>query len=53
MLLHGVHPCLPPRLSSFDLHTRQPTNHLDADSVAWLEAFLRDYKGTVIAVTVR
>jgi len=29
----------------------EPTNHLDAESVAWLEEFLRDYKGTVIAVT--
>jgi len=29
----------------------EPTNHLDAESVAWLEQFLRDYKGTVIAVT--
>ena len=28
-----------------------PTNHLDAESVAWLEHHLRDYKGTVIAVT--
>jgi len=29
----------------------EPTNHLDADSVAWLERFLRDYPGTVVAVT--
>jgi len=29
----------------------EPTNHLDAESVAWLERHLRDYKGTVIAVT--
>ena len=29
----------------------EPTNHLDAESVAWLEVHLRDYKGTVIAVT--
>ena len=29
----------------------EPTNHLDAESVAWLEGHLRDYKGTVIAVT--
>ena len=29
----------------------EPTNHLDAESVAWLENHLRDYKGTVIAVT--
>ncbi len=29
----------------------EPTNHLDALSVAWLEQFLRDFKGTVIAVT--
>ena len=29
----------------------EPTNHLDAESVAWLERFLREYKGTVVAVT--
>jgi ATP-binding cassette ChvD family protein len=29
----------------------EPTNHLDAESVAWLERFLKDYQGTVIAVT--
>jgi len=29
----------------------EPTNHLDAESVGWLERHLRDYKGTVIAVT--
>jgi ATP-binding cassette ChvD family protein len=29
----------------------EPTNHLDAESVAWLERFLADYKGTVVAVT--
>jgi ATP-binding cassette ChvD family protein len=29
----------------------EPTNHLDAESVAWLEHFLREYSGTVIAVT--
>jgi ATP-binding cassette ChvD family protein len=29
----------------------EPTNHLDAESVAWLEKFLDDYKGTVVAVT--
>jgi len=29
----------------------EPTNHLDAESVAWLEIFLRDYPGTVVAVT--
>ena len=29
----------------------EPTNHLDAESVAWLERFLHDYPGTVIAVT--
>ena len=29
----------------------EPTNHLDAESVAWLEHFLQDYPGTVIAVT--
>jgi len=29
----------------------EPTNHLDAESVAWLERFLEDYAGTVIAVT--
>jgi len=29
----------------------EPTNHLDAESVAWLERHLRDYQGTVVAVT--
>jgi ATP-binding cassette ChvD family protein len=29
----------------------EPTNHLDAESVFWLERFLADYKGTVVAVT--
>jgi ATP-binding cassette ChvD family protein len=29
----------------------EPTNHLDAESVAWLERFLHDYPGTVVAVT--
>jgi len=29
----------------------EPTNHLDAASVAWLERFLKEYKGTVVAVT--
>ncbi len=29
----------------------EPTNHLDAESVAWLERFLLDYPGTVVAVT--
>jgi energy-dependent translational throttle protein EttA len=29
----------------------EPTNHLDAESVAWLELHLRDYKGTVVAIT--
>ena len=29
----------------------EPTNHLDAESVYWLERFLHDYKGTVVAVT--
>ncbi|MDW8292635.1 MAG: energy-dependent translational throttle protein EttA [Anaerolineae bacterium] len=29
----------------------EPTNHLDAESVSWLEKHLREYKGTVIAVT--
>jgi energy-dependent translational throttle protein EttA len=29
----------------------EPTNHLDAESVAWLERFLEDYSGTVVAVT--
>ncbi|MDD2943766.1 MAG: ATP-binding cassette domain-containing protein, partial [bacterium] len=29
----------------------EPTNHLDAESVLWLEQYLRNYKGTVIAVT--
>lgn len=29
----------------------EPTNHLDADSVAWLEHFLQDFPGTVVAIT--
>src|SRR5947207_8160838 len=29
----------------------EPTNHLDAELVAWLEKFLKDYAGTVVAVT--
>ncbi|MGB1027054.1 MAG: energy-dependent translational throttle protein EttA, partial [Rhodospirillaceae bacterium] len=29
----------------------EPTNHLDAESVAWLERFLQDYSGTVVAIT--
>jgi len=29
----------------------EPTNHLDAESVAWLERFLHDFEGTVVAVT--
>ena len=33
------------------LRLDEPTNHLDAESIQWLEAHLRQYKGTVIAVT--
>lgn len=29
----------------------EPTNHLDADTVAWLERFLQEYEGTVLAIT--
>jgi sulfate-transporting ATPase len=29
----------------------EPTNHLDADSVAWLERYLKEYPGTVVAIT--
>ena len=29
----------------------EPTNHLDAESVAWLEQFLQEYPGTVVAIT--
>ena len=29
----------------------EPTNHLDAESVAWLERFLQEYPGTVVAIT--
>jgi ATP-binding cassette ChvD family protein len=29
----------------------EPTNHLDAESVAWLEHYLQEYKGTVVAIT--
>ncbi len=39
-------------LSNYDmLLLDEPTNHLDAESVAWLERFLHDFKGTVVAVT--
>lgn len=29
----------------------EPTNHLDAESIAWIERFLKDYTGTVVAIT--
>jgi ATPase subunit of ABC transporter with duplicated ATPase domains len=29
----------------------EPTNHLDAESVAWLEKYLQEFKGTVVAIT--
>ncbi len=29
----------------------EPTNHLDAESIAWLERYLKDYKGTVVTIT--
>lgn len=29
----------------------EPTNHLDAESVSWLENYLKDYKGTIVAIT--
>lgn len=29
----------------------EPTNHLDAESVSWLETYLKEYKGTVVAIT--
>ncbi|TGC80509.1 hypothetical protein C9E99_05315, partial [Salmonella enterica subsp. enterica serovar Poona] len=29
----------------------EPTNHLDAESVAWLERFLHDFEGTVVALS--
>lgn len=39
-------------LSSYDvLLLDEPTNHLDAESVAWLERYLKEFPGTVIAVT--
>ncbi len=38
-------------LSKPDMLLDEPTNHLDAESVAWLERFLHDYTGTVVAVT--
>ena len=33
------------------LRLDEPTNHLDAESVAWLEHFLKDYSGTIVAIT--
>src|SRR6201988_4922823 len=33
------------------LRLDEPTNHLDAESVAWLERFLKEYSGTVVAIT--
>ena len=39
--------CAQPDLLLLD----EPTNHLDAESVAWLERFLAEYQGTVVAVT--
>ena len=39
--------CAQPDLLLLD----EPTNHLDAESVAWLERYLAEYKGTVVAVT--
>jgi energy-dependent translational throttle protein EttA len=39
-------------LQNFDLLLLdEPTNHLDAESVEWLEHFLKDYKGAVVAIT--
>merc|ERR1712110_301733 len=29
----------------------EPTNHLDAQSIAWLQTFLQEFKGTVVAIT--
>ena len=29
----------------------EPTNHLDAESVSWLERFLKDFPGTIVAIT--
>ncbi len=29
----------------------EPTNHLDAEAVAWLERYLAEFKGTVVAIT--
>ena len=38
-------------LSEQDVFLDGPTNHLDAESVAWLEHFLEDFPGTVVAIT--
>src|SRR5881409_729269 len=43
--------CPPPHADDTQLPRDEPTNHLDAESVAWLERFLKEYKGTVVAIT--
>ena len=47
LLVDLVEPLQKPDLLLLD----EPTNHLDAESVAWLERFLKEYTGTVVAVT--
>ena len=43
---------LPPAAGKPDmLLLDEPTNHPDAESVAWLERFLHDFEGTVVAIT--
>lgn len=35
----------------YSVSVQQPTNHLDAESVAWMEDFLKSFGGTVVAIT--
>ena len=47
VLVSPLHPKQSPDILFLD----EPTNHLDAEAVAWLERYLADFKGTVVAIT--